>query len=61
MWNFLFAFFSARAVGKSQFLRLTLMLVLFGSLIAGLIYTAVVFKAISERSSAPHVGTHSPR
>jgi hypothetical protein len=61
MWNFLFAFLSARAIGSSRFLRLTLMFALFGALIAGLIYAAVVFKAISERSSAPHVRTHSTR
>jgi hypothetical protein len=30
-----------------------------GILVAGLIYTYVVFKAISERSQSPHVHAHS--
>jgi hypothetical protein len=59
MWNFLFAFLSARAVGRSRFLRLTILFVLLCALIAGLIYTAVVFKAITERSHPSHVHPHS--
>jgi len=39
-----------------------MLLVLFaGCLIAGLIYTVVVFHAIEERSQVPHVHTHSTR
>jgi hypothetical protein len=30
-----------------------------GVLIAGVIYACVVFKAVSERSSSPHVHAHS--
>jgi hypothetical protein len=59
MWNFLFAFLSARAVGRSHALRLTLLFVLFGALIAGLIYAAVVFNAVTERSHPSHVYPHS--
>jgi hypothetical protein len=58
MWNFLFAFLSARAVARSRFLRLTLLFVLLCALIAGLIYTTVVFKAITERSHPSHVHPH---
>jgi hypothetical protein len=59
MWNFLFAFFSARAVGRSRFLRLILLFVFLGALIAGLIYATVVFKAITERSHPNHVHPRS--
>jgi CBS-domain-containing membrane protein len=59
MWNFLFAFLSARAVVRSRFLRLTLLFVLFGALIAGLIYAAVVFNAVTERSHPSHVHPHT--
>lgn len=61
MWNFLLAFFSARAVGRSLVLRRLLGLFLFGVTIAGLIYAAVVFKAVMERSQTPNVHTHSNR
>jgi hypothetical protein len=33
----------------------------FGLVIAGVIYSTVVFKALEERSRAPHVRTHSSR
>jgi hypothetical protein len=59
MWNFLLAFFSARAVGRSRVLRRLLALFLFGALIAALIYTGVVFHAVTERSHARHVHPHS--
>ena len=59
MWNFLLAFLSARAVERSRFLRLTLLFLLFGALIAGLIYTTVVFEGITERSHPSHVHPHS--
>lgn len=32
-----------------------------GTIVAGLIYAYLVFNAISERSHAPHVHTHSAR
>lgn len=38
-----------------------LVIFLAGILAAGLIYTYVVFKAVSERSHPPHVHAHSTR
>jgi hypothetical protein len=43
----------------SRFIRPLLLLILVGSVIAGLIYATVVFNALSERNRAPHVQRHS--
>jgi hypothetical protein len=59
MWEFLTGFFFARATGLSKFIRPLLFLFLVGVVIAGFIYAAVVFRAVSERSNTPHVHTHS--
>jgi hypothetical protein len=59
MWNFLLAFFSARAVGRSRVLRRVLALLFIGVVIAALVYTVVVFKAVTERSQPSHVHPHS--
>jgi len=60
MWNFLLGFLFGRATGIVRFIRPLLLLALFGVLIAGFVYTFVVFHAVSERSRDPHVHTHSP-
>jgi hypothetical protein len=59
MWEFLTGFFFARATGLSRVIRPLMLLFLVGVVIAGLIYAAVVFKAVSERSNSPHVHAHS--
>jgi hypothetical protein len=59
MWEFLTGFFFARATGLSRFIRPLLFLFLVGVVIAGFIYAAVVFRAVSERSEQHHVHTHS--
>jgi hypothetical protein len=59
MWNFLLGFLFARATGASRIIRALLLVFLLGSVVAGLIYTAVVFHAITERNQAPHVQHHS--
>jgi hypothetical protein len=48
-------------LGLSRRIRAALFLVFFGSFVAGLIYTAVVFHALTERNRAPHVQHHSVR
>jgi hypothetical protein len=58
MWEFLTGFFLVRATG-SRFMRVLLILFLAGTLIAGVIYVAIVLKAVSERNNTPHVNTHS--
>lgn len=59
MWNFLLAFFSARAFRRSRPVRIMVLTILFGCFIAGLIYVYVVLQAVSERSNNPHVHAHS--
>ena len=59
MWNFLLGFLFARATGVSRFVRPLLLIFLLGSIVAGLIYTAVVFHALTERNRAPNVQRHS--
>ena len=58
MWNFLLGFLFARATGASRIIRPLLLLLLLGSIIAGLIYAFAVFHAVNERSRPPHV--HAP-
>jgi len=48
-------------LGLSRPIRTALFVVLFGSFLAGLIYTFVVFHALTERNRAPHVHHHSVR
>jgi hypothetical protein len=59
MWNFLLGFLFARATGASRIIRALLLVFLLGSVVAGLIYTVVVFHAVTERNQAPHVQRHS--
>jgi len=50
---------AARKLGLGRPFRLLILSVFVGCLIAGLIYTAVVFHAVTERNRAPHVQRHS--
>jgi hypothetical protein len=59
MWDFLFGYLFGRATGISRIVRPLLWLFLIGVIVAGFIYAAVVFKAVSERSEQHHVHTHS--
>jgi uncharacterized protein (DUF2062 family) len=58
MWNFLFGFLLARGTRMSRFIRPVLVLLLIGSLIAGLIYAVVVFQAVNERNRSSYVHSH---
>lgn len=63
MWNFLLAFFFGSTVSSSRTMQRLMrpLLILFGIgvVVAGLIYASVVFRAVNERSHAPHVHAHS--
>ena len=61
MWDILTGFFLTQAVGRSRIVRVLVLLFLIGALFAGLIYAAVVFRALDERSNSPHVHTHNSR
>ena len=61
MWNFLKGMLFVRATGSGRFVRLLLIAVLVGSIVAGVIYVFVVFRAVEERSSGHHVQHHTAR
>jgi hypothetical protein len=44
-----------RRLGLIRPIRYAILVLFFGSLIAGLIYAAVVFHALTERNRVPHV------
>ena len=48
-----------RRLSLAKPFRYMLLVFFFGCLVAGLIYTYVVFNAISERSKSPHVHAHT--
>ena len=50
--------FGASKTGR-RIIRILLPLIALGVVIAGIIYASIVFHAVSERSSNPHVHTHS--
>lgn len=59
MFWFLVDVLTLRRLGLGKPFRYALLILLVGCFIAGLIYTFVVARAISERSHTPHVYTHS--
>jgi hypothetical protein len=60
MFRFVLQVAFIRRVLQLGIVRLTLTLIVAGALIAGLIYTYVVFKAVTQRSRTPHVHATSP-
>ena len=48
-----------RKLIESKSVRIALLIFFLGALACGFIYAYIVFHAISERSQAPHVHTHS--
>ena len=59
MFEYLIDIILLRRLGLGPFFRLIVLLLLIGIVVAGLIYAAAVFHAISERSEQPHVHAHS--
>ena len=59
MFRFLLQVTFIRRVLQFRFVRLLLVLVFAGAVIAGLIYASVVFHALTERNQAPHVQHNS--
>ena len=59
MFRFLLQVTFIRRVLQLRFVRLLLILVFAGAVIAGLIYASVVFHALTERNQAPHVQQNS--
>jgi hypothetical protein len=59
MWTFVFSFLLLRRLGLSKPLRRVLLLAIAVLFAIVLIYTANLFLTLEERTSAPHVHTHS--
>ena len=61
MFWFLIDVLALRRLGLGRPFRYIILVIFLGCLVAGLIYTFVVFHALTERNSAPHVQQHSVR
>ena len=61
MWTFVVSFLLLRRLGLSRPIRIVLAVFMVGLIIVVLIYTANLFLTLEERTSAPHVHTHSSR
>ncbi len=59
MWTFIVSFLLLRRLGISKPLRRALLLAMAVLFAVVLIYTANLFLTLEERTSAPHVHTHS--
>lgn len=59
MFRFVLQVAFIRRVLQLRIVRLMLLLVFLGAVVAGAIYTYVIFQAITQRSHSPHVHAHS--
>ena len=59
MFWYLMDVLALKKLGLARPLRYLFLMFLAGCLIVGIIYAAVVFKAVSERNNSPHVHAHS--
>ena len=60
MWTYLFSFLLLRRLRLSKPIRYALAVFLIGLIIVVLIYTAILFLTLEERTSAPHVHAPTP-
>jgi hypothetical protein len=61
MFEYLLRVKALHRLGLGRPFRALFVVILFGAIVAGLIYALAMFHAISERSQSPHVHTHSTR
>jgi hypothetical protein len=59
MFRFILQVAFIRRALQSRSVKLMLLLVFLGAIVAGAIYTFVIFQAVTQRSHPPHVHTHS--
>lgn len=59
MFRFVLQVAFIRRVLQLRIVRLALLLIFLGSVLAGAIYSYVIFQAVEQRSHSPHVHTHS--
>ena len=55
MWQIISAFLLGRAVGGWRYMRIALLLVLFGCFMVGILYAVVVFNAVRNQPETHHV------
>ena len=55
MFRFVLQVAFIRRALQSRIIRLMLLLVFLGAIVAGAIYTFVIFQAVTQRSHSPHV------
>lgn len=60
MFRFILQVAFIRRVLRLRIVRLALLLIFLGALVAGAIYTCVIFQAVVQRSHSPYVTPHSP-
>jgi hypothetical protein len=58
MWNFLLGLLFVRATDSYRVVRYALRFLVIGVIVAGLIYSYVIFHALDERRDRSHVSTH---
>jgi hypothetical protein len=59
MFRFVLQVAFIRRVLEFRIVRLVLLATFLGAIVAGAIYTYVIFQAVSQRSHSPHVHAHS--
>jgi hypothetical protein len=59
MFEYLLRVKAMHRLGMGKPFRALFVVILIGAILAGMIYTFVVFQAISERSHSPHVHAHT--
>ncbi len=59
MFRFVLQVAFIRRVLELRIVRLALLVIFLGAVVAGAIYTYVIFEAVSQRSHSPHVHAHS--
>jgi len=59
MFRFVLQVAFIRRVLQLRIVRLMLLLIFLGAVVAGAIYTYVIFQAVTQRSHSPHVHAHS--
>lgn len=59
MFRFVLQVAFIRRLWELRFVRYILVLIFAGALISGFVYASIVFRALNERSNAPHVQSRS--
>lgn len=61
MWQLISAFLVGRAVGGWRYIRIALVVIVLGAIVAGVLYAVIVFNAVGNTPENHHVQHHSSR